>query len=138
MTQLSQPDNASAFRLVQLHDPAGRRRVAIASDGAELIPLINGYERMYEMALAAIRLGEGLEAFARRHVGEERVSYSAAIAERRLLPPLDHPDPARCLVALTGLTETLARKPTPFTGEMKRLNALQCEKGDGILRQSNT
>jgi hypothetical protein len=32
------------------------------------------------------------------------VDYDALIAEKRLLVPLDHPEPSRCLVALTGLT----------------------------------
>jgi hypothetical protein len=36
------------------------------------------------------------------------------------------------------LTETLARKPTPFTGGVKRLNALQCEKRHAILAVPNT
>jgi hypothetical protein len=37
-------------------------------------------------------------------LGDEIVDYEALIASRRLLPPLDHPDPAHCLVTGTGLT----------------------------------
>src|SRR5690606_11474472 len=37
-------------------------------------------------------------------VGTESEDYDSVIAERRLLAPLDHPDPAHCLVSGTGLT----------------------------------
>jgi hypothetical protein len=34
----------------------------------------------------------------------DTVDYVAALKEGRVLPPIDHPDPAHCLVAGTGLT----------------------------------
>jgi hypothetical protein len=92
------------IRLVQLFDQAGARRVALVGEDAGTLRLINGYARVYDMALAAIRAGMSLEAVVQGRVSEEQIDYDLLIAQRRLLPPLDHPDPARCVVSLTGLT----------------------------------
>ena len=92
------------IRLVQLFDDSGARRVALAGEDAGALRLIDGYARVYDLALAAIRAGTSLEAFVQAHLSQEQVDYNLLIAERRLLPPLDHPDPARCVVSLTGLT----------------------------------
>jgi hypothetical protein len=37
-------------------------------------------------------------------LGSESVPYDEVVSERRLLPPLDHPIPARCLITGTGLS----------------------------------
>jgi len=58
------------------------------------------------MARAALQSGTTLAALTEAHLSDERVDYDAVVAERRLLSPLDHPDPARCIVSLTGLTHT--------------------------------
>ncbi len=92
------------IRLVQLFDDAGARRVALAGEDAGALQLIGGYARVYDLAMAAIRAGMPLEAFVQVHLSHEQIDYNLLIAERRLLPPLDHPDPARCVVSLTGLT----------------------------------
>ncbi len=92
------------IRLVQLFDDSGARRVALAGDHAGALRLIDGYARVYDLALAAIRADAPLEAFVLARLSHEQIDYNLLIAERRLLPPLDHPDPARCTVSLTGLT----------------------------------
>jgi hypothetical protein len=92
------------IRLVQLFDDAGDRRVALASEDARALRLIAGYARVYDLALAAIRAGEPLEAFVLARLSDDQADYDRLIAEQRLLPPLDHSDPARCIVSLTGLT----------------------------------
>src|SRR5689334_2916984 len=92
------------IRLVQLFDTAGDRRVALVSQATGGPRLIAGYARVYDLALAAIRASAPLEAFAQAHVSHDQIDYDLLLAERRLLPPLDHPDPARCVVSLTGLT----------------------------------
>jgi hypothetical protein len=48
--------------------------------------------------------GAGLAATAERHLDGGWVEYGPVVAEGRLLAPLDHPDPAHCLVTGTGLT----------------------------------
>jgi hypothetical protein len=59
---------------------------------------------MYELAQAASSAAEPLDAFALRQANAPSISYSAVLSERRVLAPLVHPEPARCLVSGTGLT----------------------------------
>lgn len=92
------------MRLVQLLDDHGRRRVATARDGQTALQIIDGYERVYDLAFAAIRAGRRLAEIADAHLSNETLDYERAITDKRILPPLDHPDPARCVVSLTGLT----------------------------------
>lgn len=92
------------IRLIQLFDDAGERRVALAGEAAGQVRLIEGYARVYDLALAAIRAGAPLETFVQARLSQRQIDYDRLIAEQRLLPPLDHPDPARCVVSLTGLT----------------------------------
>lgn len=92
------------MRLVQFVDTNGDRRVARVDGHSGALQLIDGYARVYDLALAAIRAGEPLAAFLQPHLSRETVDYDRVVAEKRLLPPLDHPDAARCTVSLTGLT----------------------------------
>ena len=65
--------------------------------------ILKDVERVYDLALSAHRRGESLSALVESHLSHERVDYDGIIAEHRLLPPLDHPDPAHCIVSGTGL-----------------------------------
>ena len=90
------------MRLVQFVNKDGNCRVA-SVEGKSLRVLRNT-ERVYDLALAAGRTGSTLEELVSSRIGEEQVDYKRVIAEQRLLPPLDHPDPAHFLVTGTGLT----------------------------------
>jgi len=92
-----------AVRLVQFIDDHDARRVGVA-EGGEHLRLIARFASVYELAQAGIRNGQTLAALAEANLSPERLDYESVVVERRLLPPLDHPDPARCLVSLTGLT----------------------------------
>jgi hypothetical protein len=92
------------MRLLQFIDEDGKRRVAkVDADGRHLLVLANT-ERVVDLALAAGRTGRTLEALVTARLNGKVADYDAVIADRRLLPPLDHPDPAHCLVTGTGLT----------------------------------
>jgi len=91
------------LRLVQFTDRAGTRRVAAAGDGNTL-RMLNGVTRTYDLALAAVRANTSLEALAKAKIGNETVSYDELVSDKRLLPPLDHADPYRCLITGTGLS----------------------------------
>ena len=91
------------MRLVQFTDRSGGRRVAVSDDGKTL-RVLNGVARIYELALAAARANSSLESAAKAKIGAETLSYDEVIDEKRLLPPLDHPDPYRCLITGTGLS----------------------------------
>jgi hypothetical protein len=92
------------IRLVQYFEANGDRAVALASEQAGVLQVIDGYACVYDLALAAIRAQATLATFVQSRLSRTRVDYDRIIAEQRLLPPLDHPDPAGCLVSLTGLT----------------------------------
>jgi hypothetical protein len=91
------------MRLAQFRDRAGRRGVAAIDDGGPARRL-HELESVYELALEAVETGRSLEELARELCGRETVDLDAAEAERRLLPPIEHPVPTRCWVTGTGLT----------------------------------
>ena len=92
------------MRLVQFISRKDRRSVAIAEDGGTALRLLDGVERIYDLAQRAIDKGVGLAALAQELAGNTTEDYDGVVAERRLLAPLDHPDDAHCLITGTGLT----------------------------------
>ncbi|MCE8032708.1 FAH family protein [Billgrantia tianxiuensis] len=58
----------------------------------------------YTLARRAIVARQSLAEAVEAALTETRLDYSQLIEEKRLLPPLTHPDPAHCLVTGTGLT----------------------------------
>ncbi|PBP95892.1 FAH family protein [Pseudomonas congelans] len=90
------------MRLVQFELSDGQRRVGLV-DGDQ-VREVQGVESVRELALAAIEAGSALaHQVEQRGVGETH-DYSQLLEELRILPPLDHPDPAHLLVSGTGLT----------------------------------
>ena len=89
------------MRLVQFVGRDGARRVAMA-DESPTLRVLGGVTRVYDLALEAARTAQSLEALASSRIGNERENYEDVIRDRRLLPPLDHPDPYRCLVTGHG------------------------------------
>lgn len=90
------------MHLVQLRLSAGDRAVAIV-DGARL-RLLDGIASVVELAARAFASGRSLGETAAGLAGARSEDYEQVIGERRLLPPVDHPDPAHMLVTGTGLT----------------------------------
>ncbi|TPG20008.1 FAH family protein [Sphingomonas koreensis] len=90
-----------AFRLVQFVDDNGDRAVA-ACDGTQCWQVV-GTDTVYALARAAIAADAGLEQIARDRVGGA-VDLAALRSAGRLLAPIDHPDPAHCILSGTGLT----------------------------------
>jgi len=90
------------MRLVQFRRQDGRRAVGVVE--GDSLRVLDGVEGVYRLSLDAIAAGTGLAEAAMRRLGAERVDYAGAIEARRLLPPVDHPDPAHFLITGTGLT----------------------------------
>lgn len=90
------------LRLVQLRLSDGSRAVAsLTEEGAWLVKDAQSTRTLAEAAIAA---GHGLaEQVAAQGLGEP-VDVRAALAEGRVLPPIDHDDPAHLLLTGTGLT----------------------------------
>jgi hypothetical protein len=92
------------MRLVQFYDSKEQRRVGMAVEGGESLRLLFGVNSVYDMALEAARRNLGLADILNQRLSFQSEDYEAVIRERRLLPPLDHPDASHTLVSGTGLS----------------------------------
>src|ERR1017187_8063016 len=90
-------------RLVQFLSRLGQRQIGVPSDDGALLQTLTDYARVYDLAREAIRSQVKLDRLIEKHLSGECVDYQQIVDQRRLLPPLDHKDPGRCLVTLTGL-----------------------------------
>lgn len=91
-------------RLVQIQK-GQLRRVAIVEEPH--LRLLADVASVYSLASDAISVGEKLSEFVRRSATPELLDYNSVYegsSEWRILPAIDHPEPARCLVSGTGLT----------------------------------
>ena len=89
------------MRLMQVGGRDGRR--VVASEGARSW-FVGRYKTVYDIANAAIAKKTTLAAIVKA-AGEKGAADSAALLKAgRVLPPIDHPDPAHLHVAGTGLT----------------------------------
>lgn len=91
------------MRLIQFMDRDGERRVAL-SDEADSVRVLDGAASVRDLALEAARTGRPLAVVAASRLGSGTEAWTDLISQRRLLPPIDHPDPAHCLVTGTGLS----------------------------------
>ncbi len=92
------------MRLVQFVSSAGRRRLGRIADDGTQIEQLNGFASVYELARSAARSGRSLRQLAADCAVAQLVPVAELLESGRLLPPLDHPDPAHCFVTGTGLT----------------------------------
>ena len=90
------------MRLVQFESSNGERRVGVV-EGSQLRE-VRSARSVRELALAAIEAGVGLEQQVNSHGLGDSHDYANLLADLKVLPPLDHPDPAHMLISGTGLT----------------------------------
>jgi hypothetical protein len=91
------------MRLIQFLTSSGSRAVgAITNNAAPRV--VNGAGSVRDLALEAHRESRSLAETVEAHGLGEPVDYDALIAEKRILVPLDHPEPSHVILALTGLT----------------------------------
>ena len=91
------------MRLIQFEDSTGQRRVGVVE--GDSIQQVNGTSSTRALALAAIANGRSLLQEVKAvgtALGSE--SYTVLLESGRVLAPLDHEDPAHCLISGTGLT----------------------------------
>jgi hypothetical protein len=92
------------MRLVQLRN-AQQRRVAMVDEPK--LRLLATVDSIYALANHAIAAGKKVSELANERVTDESLDYDTVYqgrAEWQILPAIDHPEPARCLVSGTGLT----------------------------------
>ena len=90
------------MRLVQFELSNGERRVGVVKAG--LVREVQDARTARDLALAAIEAGANLEQQVQSLGLGISHDYDELLKKRRILPPLDHPDPAHMLVSGTGLT----------------------------------
>ena len=93
------------MRLVQYRSASGTRRVGVVRD-RDRVDEIAGVASVLELAREADASGRGLLDLVAGCERATRVDYQTLIDERRLLPPIDHPDPAHLTISGTGLNHT--------------------------------
>lgn len=92
------------MRLLQFFGRDGARHVGVIRDDGEDLHSVDGAVSVRDLALEAHRNGRSLrETVEARGLGEI-LDYDELVRERRLLVPLDHPEPSRMVIAITGLT----------------------------------
>lgn len=91
------------MRAIQFSDAEGRRRVGIVHD-VHTVEALAGVHTIYDLALEALRRRQSLAQVLSELPADRRVDYDELVAERRVLAPLEHPDPAHTFVTGTGLT----------------------------------
>lgn len=91
------------MRLVQFVEDDGKRWVGVVSEDGQELTLVRGTDSVYALARAAMASGRSLESLAAERCGDTRVKYDVVIRDCRILAPLDHPEPARCMISGTGL-----------------------------------
>jgi hypothetical protein len=119
------------MNLVQFKDSRGDRRVGVPSEDRSRLRILNEFGSAYDLVFGALKAGRTLADFASTLLSEKTERYEDVVREGRLLVPLDHPDPSRCWVSLTGLTHLgsaksrdamhakLAADPDQLTDSMK-------------------
>ncbi len=90
------------MNLIQFIDAKNKRAVGLVS-GGKIIKLKRA-TRMTELATLALSDGKSLNATANNLATATTEDYTAALKEKRVLPPLTHDDAAHCIITGTGLT----------------------------------
>jgi len=92
------------MRLIQFEPAQGARAVGVVDGNS--IHTVNNTTSVRQLALDAIAAGRSLtDEVNARGTGASH-DYDALLAAGQVLPPLDHEDPAHCVIAGTGLTHT--------------------------------
>ena len=116
------------MHLIQLYGPHGRR-IAVVDEPH--LRFIDGFESIYDMALACIAAGQSARQFVTPRISSDTLDYDAVYQGQspwRILPSIDHPlEPSRCLVTGTGLThmasarnrQAMHGKPEDLTDSMR-------------------
>jgi len=122
--------------LTQYIDAAGERSVAATMDG-DVPRRVIGIASTYDLAMRAADGGSTLSEVIRQQGLGDAVDLDAAYAERRVLAPIDHPDPAHLHVSGTGLThlgsaeerDRMHRKPAGQQTDSMRMFLMGVEGG---------
>jgi hypothetical protein len=91
-------------RLIQFLDERGLQRVGRVDATGTRVEVLAGVASTYDMALHSRRQNVSLDTVAMSQAVEHEELYPQLLQSGRMLPPVTHSDPHRCLVSGTGLT----------------------------------
>ncbi len=91
------------LRFVQLKEQDGTRILATVNDSG-LARRVEVADTLFVLAQAAMAVGATLAEAAQSSPLGDEIDIPAALAEGRVLAPIDHPDPAHLILTGTGLT----------------------------------
>lgn len=91
------------MRLIQFSDEAGQPRVGRVDESGSRVDILDGVSSTHQLALRAGRGGSLADLAGSISIAGTE-PYQALLESGRMLPPLTHPEPHRCLVSGTGLT----------------------------------
>ncbi|MCB0080378.1 MAG: hypothetical protein KDE47_05590 [Caldilineaceae bacterium] len=91
------------MRLVQFLGENDERQVGLVQADGVTLTLLDNVLYVRDLALEAQRNNMALTAVVAAKAGATNVDYRQLITNNRLLTPLDHPDPAHCILSGTGL-----------------------------------
>jgi hypothetical protein len=91
------------LRLLQLRNP-DRSRIVAAMDDAGRAVRIDGATTTYALAQIAFETNTALQSVITARMTKDVVDVDRALAENRMLAPIDHPDTAHVFLTGTGLT----------------------------------
>jgi hypothetical protein len=89
------------MNLVQYQEN-GKHALAIVE--GERLRILARFDRLYDLAWFGIKTGVSLCNLVKQVVSDDYIDYEAVITSGRLLPPIDHVDPAHLLITGTGLS----------------------------------
>ncbi len=92
------------MRVVQFSGRDGARRVGVVAQQGDALQVVRGAQRLYDLVRQAIDSATPLQSLITQRLSSDHEDYAAAIAEKRVLVPFDHPDPYHHLVTGTGLS----------------------------------
>ena len=90
------------MRLVQFVTDHGNRAVGMPIDNSDALQIVNA-PSIYALAIEADHAHMPLAALVLKRLSETSVPYANLIDEKRVLTPLDHPDPEHMVLSGTGL-----------------------------------
>lgn len=111
----------NAPRLIQYQLDNGQRRVGVVHD-LNLVEELAEVFSTLELALRADKENIPLDSVVADCTRSTTVNYQELVDKRRLLPPIDHPDPAHIVLSGTGLNHT---------GSAMARDAMHSESGAG-------
>jgi hypothetical protein len=90
------------MNIVQFTGDNGKCQVGIVTNG--MVHALKSVSTTLQLAHKALASGKNMGSLAKSLASAKGVSLAALLKQRRVLSPVDHPDPAHCIVTGTGLT----------------------------------